>query len=124
MQYTPAPLSPDESRRLAALHDLQVLDSAAESEFDALVQAAALVCNVPVSLISLVDEHRQWFKANVGLPGVSETPRAQAVLDDALMEVPDARDDPRFAHNPLVVGEPNIRFYAGSPLRLSDGARV
>ncbi|MEK8051884.1 EAL domain-containing protein [Ideonella sp. DXS22W] len=129
MQYTPAPLSPDESRRLAALHDLQVLDSAAESEFDALVQAAALVCNVPVSLISLVDEHRQWFKANVGLPGVSETPRdqafcAHAVLDDALMEVPDARDDPRFAHNPLVVGEPNIRFYAGSPLRLSDGARV
>ena len=64
-----APLPDNESRRLAALHDLGILDTAPEQAFDALVQAAAVVCNVPISLISLVDTERQWFKANVGLPG-------------------------------------------------------
>jgi diguanylate cyclase len=108
---------------------MDVLDSAPEAEFDALVQAAALVCGVPISLISLIDADRQWFKANVGLPGVCETPRqvafcAHAILQDGIFQVADATADPRFANNTLVTGEPGIRFYAGATLRLSDGARV
>jgi signal transduction histidine kinase len=106
-----------------------VLDSAPQAEFDALVKAASLVCQTPISLISLVDDHRQWFKANVGLPGVSETPRemafcAHAILDDEVMVVPDATQDTRFIDNPLVTGQPEIRFYAGAPLRLRNGHQV
>ena len=119
----------DELESLAALHALQVLDSEPEAEFDALVRVASAVCSVPISLISLIDRERQWFKANIGLPGVSQTPRsaafcAHAVLGDDLLEIPDATLDPRFADNPLVAGRPNIRFYAGAPLRLSNGRRV
>jgi diguanylate cyclase (GGDEF)-like protein/PAS domain S-box-containing protein len=119
----------NESSRLAALQALDVLDTAAEAEFDALVHTASLVCEVPISLISLVDAERQWFKANAGLPGASETPRdiafcAHAILDSEVFEVNDALQDPRFADNPLVVGRPDIRFYAGAPLELSDGSRV
>ena len=106
-----------------------MLDSAPEREFDALVQAAALVCGVPVSLISLIDADRQWFKASVGLPGVTETPRdlafcAHAILEDGIFEVPDATLDPRFFDNEMVTGDPGIRFYAGSTLRLSDGTHA
>ena len=124
-----APSRDDELASLAALRALEVLDTGPEAEFDALVLAASLVCGTPISLISLVDEQRQWFKANVGLPGVSETPRdvafcAHAVLGDEIFEVPDALHDPRFADNPLVAGQPDIRFYAGAPVRLSDGSRV
>ena len=119
----------DEPERLRALERLGVLDSAPEREFDALVAAAALVCGVPISLVSLVDSNRQWFKANVGLPGVTQTPRdlafcAHAILDEGIFEVPDALADPRFADNPLVATAPDIRFYAGATLRLSDGAHV
>ncbi|MFN0183970.1 MAG: PAS domain-containing protein [Aquabacterium sp.] len=118
-----------ESERLQALRRLRVLDTAPQREFDALVAAAAAVCGVPISLISLVDENRQWFKANIGLPGVQETPRDMAfcdhaIRDDGILEVPDATADPRFATNPLVTGQPDIRFYAGAPLVLTDGARV
>lgn len=124
-----APIPLDEPDRLRALQRLEVLDSAPEREFDALVAAAALVCGVPISLISLIDHDRQWFKANVGLPDAKETPRdmafcAHAILDDGIFEVPDALADPRFADNPLVAEAPDIRFYAGATLRLSDGARV
>jgi len=124
-----APIPPDESQRLRALTELGVLDSAPEREFDSLVQAAALVCGVPISLISLIDHDRQWFKANLGLPGVSQTPRtlafcAHAILEDGLLEIPDARLDARFAENALVTGDPNIRFYAGAGLHLSDGSCV
>ena len=124
-----APDRPDESATLAALRRLQVLDTGPEAQFDALVEAASLLCGVPISLISLVDSDRQWFKANVGLPGVTETPREQAfcahaVLGDELFEVPDASADPRFADNPLVAGQPDIRFYAGVPLRLRSGHKV
>jgi diguanylate cyclase (GGDEF)-like protein/PAS domain S-box-containing protein len=124
-----APLPADETRRLRALHELQVLDTPPEAQFDALVQAAALVCGVPISLVSLVDEGRQWFKANVGLPGVTETPRevafcAHAIVQGSLLEVPDATADARFADNALVTGAPDIRFYAGAPLQLSDGTRA
>ena len=106
-----------------------MLDSAPEREFDALAQAAALVCGVPISLISLIDESRQWFKANIGLPGVDETSRdlafcAHAIHGDGIMEVEDATLDPRFSDNALVTGSPDIRFYAGATLRLSDGAHV
>ena len=105
------------------------MDSAPEREFDALVQAAALVCGVPISLISLIDADRQWFKANVGLPGVTETPRelafcAHAILEDGIFEVTDATRDPRFDDNLLVTGDPGIRFYAGATLRLSDGTHA
>ncbi|WP_310389704.1 response regulator [Roseateles sp.] len=124
-----APLRDDEARSLAALRALEILDTGPEAEFDALVRAASLVCGVPISLISLIDVERQWFKANIGLPGVHETPRnlafcAHAVLGDELFEVPDAALDPRFADNPLVASQPDIRFYAGAPVRLSDGSRI
>ncbi|OYU97856.1 MAG: hypothetical protein CFE45_18735, partial [Burkholderiales bacterium PBB5] len=120
---------PFEEQRLQALVDLDVLDSDAEREFDALVQAAALVCGTPISLISLVDTDRQWFKAGVGLPGVPQTPRSQAfcahaLLSQGLLEVADATADARFADNPLVTGDPRIRFYAGATLRLAGGAQI
>jgi PAS domain-containing protein len=126
---TPAALPTDEAARLAALRALDVLDTPAEAEFDALVQAASTVCGTPISLVSLVDEGRQWFKANHGLAEATETPRnmafcAHAILDDDLFVVHDATADERFADNPLVTGAPDIRFYAGAPVRLSDGHRV
>ncbi|WP_084691191.1 EAL domain-containing protein [Sphingomonas sp. SRS2] len=119
----------DEAARLDALLELGVLDTPPEPEFDALVKAAALICEVPISLVSLVDEKRQWFKANVGLPGVAETPRdfafcAHSILGNDLLETSDATLDPRFSDNPLVTGNPDIRFYAGVPLRLSGGSHV
>ncbi|HEY6941787.1 PAS domain S-box protein [Dokdonella sp.] len=125
----PAPLPPDEVRRLARLRALDALDTEAEPLFDALAQAAALVVGAPIALVSLVDERRQWFKANVGLEGTGETPRdvafcAHAILGDELFVVPDAHADPRFADNPLVTADPNIRFYAGAPIRMSDGLRM
>ncbi|MDY7576657.1 PAS domain-containing protein [Actimicrobium sp. CCI2.3] len=124
-----APIPLDEPERLRALELLDVLDSASEREFDVLVATAALVCGVPISLVSLIDHDRQWFKANVGLPSLTETPRdgafcAHAILDDGIFEVPDTLADPRFADNPLVTTVPDIRFYAGATLRLSDGAHV
>ena len=119
----------NEAASLEALRSLEVLDTAHEAEFSALVQAASLACGAPISLISLVDADRQWFKANVGLPEASETPRevsfcAHAVLGDGLFVVPDACLDPRFADNPLVIGNPNIRFYAGAPIVVGGGHRI
>jgi len=123
---TASALPQNEAARLAALHALEVLDSPAEAEFDALVKVAALICEVPISLISLVDSRRQWFKAQVGLPGVQETTRdiafcAHAVYAEEFFEVSDATADARFADNPLVQSAPGIRFYAGAPIRLSSG---
>ena len=119
----------EEESRVRSLASLDVLDSDPEAEFDALAKAAAIICRTPVALVSLVDEHRQWFKANVGLPGLTETPRdiafcAHAIGGDSLFVVPDATKDGRFANNPLVIDEPQVRFYAGAPLRLRDGMRV
>ena len=118
-----------EAKRLAALRKLRILDTEAEAEFDALVKVASTVCEVPIALVSLVDAERQWFKANIGLPDVRETPRdisfcGYTVLKDAVLEVVDATLDARFRENPLVVGAPGIRFYAAAPLTLSDCARV
>ncbi len=124
-----APLSPDEPNRLAALRRLLVLDSGPEPIFDSIARMAAEVCGTPIALMSLIDQERQWFKANVGLHGVTETPReiafcAHAILRDSVFEVPDATQDPRFVDNPLVTASPDIRFYAGAPLVLSGGERV
>lgn len=123
------PNSGNEAARLAALRDLDILDTEPEAEFESIVKAAAALCGMPMSLISLVDEDRQWFKANVGLPGVSETPRSMAfcartILQDDIMEVDDCATDARFHDNPLVTGTPELRFYAGVPLSLSNGSRV
>jgi PAS domain S-box-containing protein len=124
-----AKIPKNEKNRLLALKRLKVLDTVAEKEFDAIVKAASLVCGVPISLISLVDESRQWFKANVGLEGVSETPRnlafcAHAILGKDILEVENATQDIRFSDNPLVLDNPNIRFYTGVPLKLSTGENV
>ncbi|GHC98439.1 hypothetical protein GCM10007320_54140 [Pseudorhodoferax aquiterrae] len=118
-----------EEERLARLRNLVVLDSEPEAVFDSIAQLASQVCEAPIALISLVDEERQWFKANVGLPGVNETPRdvafcAHAIQGHDVFEVPDATRDDRFSRNPLVTGGPDIRFYAGAPLEVDGGARV
>jgi diguanylate cyclase (GGDEF)-like protein/PAS domain S-box-containing protein len=121
-----APLPPDEDQRLRALRDLDQLDSPPEPVFDAITRLAASLCEVPIALVSLVDERRQWFKSAVGL-AVKETPRelafcAHAILTPAeILEVPDATQDARFCDNPLVLQEPHIRFYAGAPLVNRDG---
>ncbi len=124
-----ASLPANEVVRLARLRALDILDTEPDLELDSLTQAASLVCGVPISLISLIDADRQWFKSNTGLDGVTQTPRefafcSHAILGDALMEVPDARVDVRFADNPLVSAAPDIRFYAGVPLTLSDGTAI
>ena len=118
MQSALIPLK--EPERLEALRALDVLDTGPETEFDALVNADATVCDMPISLVSLIDADRQWFKANRGLEGVIQTPRevafcAHAILQDDVFEVPDASRDARFADNPLMAGTPDIRFYAGAP---------
>ncbi len=119
----------EETRRLAALRELGVLDTLPEAAFDTITATAAQLCGVPVALISLVDAQRQWFKSNLGLAGTGETPRDVAFCDhairnDALFEVPDATRDPRFSGNPLVTGEPDIRFYAGAPIVMPGGERI
>ena len=122
-------VNPAELARLARLQELSILDTAREPLFDSFVRMASEVCESPIALISLIDADRQWFKADVGLGGLTETPReyafcAHAIQSDDLMEVPDARDDPRFAASPFVRNEPGIRFYAGAPLVLPSGERV
>ncbi|CCG40229.1 PAS domain S-box protein [Magnetospirillum molischianum] len=120
------PVSPQgEAERIAALRRYRILDTDAEPAFDRIVKMVALLLDVPIALISLVDTDRQWFKAAQGLK-VRETPRCIAFCDHAIrgqeiFVVPDAKADPRFADNPLVTGEPFLRFYAGVPLVTADG---
>lgn len=124
----PAPLPDDEASRLAALRVYQILDTPPEPAYDNLVRLVSAICGAPIALVSFVDEGRQWFKARLGLEA-AETPRdmafcAHAILHDELFVVDDARDDPRFADNPLVRGDPLMRFYAGAPLRARGGERL
>lgn len=128
MSY-PAPTPFNEAQRLARLRLLEVLDTGPEPIFDALTRTASLICDVPIALLSLVDSERQWFKSNVGLEGVAETPRAlafcaHAILQSEVMEVPDATQDFRFQDNPLVTGQPDIRFYAGAPIIMPGGENI
>lgn len=121
--------SNQETDRLASLRDLHFLDSKNEPLFDLLALQAAHVCGMPIACISLVDEHRVWFKANHGLSGYTQTLRKQSfctmVADTGLfLEVPDIRLDPRFANYTLVAEAPHVRFYAGFPLILDGGACV
>ncbi|RKH60210.1 GAF domain-containing sensor histidine kinase [Corallococcus aberystwythensis] len=124
----PPPTPADEPRRLQALRSLCLLDTPAHERFDRIVRAASHLFRVPIALVSLIDENRQWFKARQGLDA-TETPRdvsfcGHAILSPTTFVVPDALKDPRFHDNPLVLGAPFVRFYAGHPLRAPDGSRV
>jgi len=115
----------DEIARLEALASYEILDTEQSASFDALTQLAAFVLDVPIALVSLVDADRQWFKSHHGID-VTETARdisfcGHVVADSVPLIVPDALEDSRFADNPLVLGDPRVRFYAGVPLRSSDG---
>lgn len=126
MQVPPKP--ENEAQRLHSLRAIDILDTAPEERFDRSTRLARTVCRTPIAVVSLVDEHRQWFKSIVGLD-VRETPRdvsfcGHAILGDSSMRVENALEDARFADNPLVLEEPNIRAYAGVPLRLPNGAKL
>ncbi len=115
-----------EERRVAALHELSILDTPAESAYDDVVALAAAICDVPIAFISFVDADRQWGKAMVGVDSI-DAPREHSFCsraiarDSALLVVPDTHEDREFATNPFVVGPPNFRFYAGATIRSSDG---
>lgn len=121
----PAAFPANESERIQKLLSYQVLDTQAETAYDDITRLAAQICGANISLVSLVDVSRQWFKSSVGLE-VTETPRdlafcAYAILKPEVFIVPDTHKDDRFANSPLVTGAPYIRFYAGAPLITSEG---
>jgi GAF domain-containing protein len=115
----------DELARLAALRSYRILDTDPEQGFDDLALLASQICGTPIAFIALIDENRQWFKARVGF-NLKETTRSVAfcshtIQQTDLLVVPDALGDERFRDNPLVTGEPHIRFYAGAPLITREG---
>ncbi|WP_101760541.1 sensor domain-containing diguanylate cyclase [Oceanicoccus sp. KOV_DT_Chl] len=117
-----------EYQRLATLRSLNILDTDHEERFDRITRMAKRLFDVPIALVSLVDENRQWFKSCVGLDA-SETPRdisfcGHAILGDDIFYIPNTLEDERFADNPLVTGPPDIRFYAGSPLTAPNGEKL
>lgn len=123
-----APFPADEDARLAALLELRILDTPAEERFDRITRIARDQFQVPIALISLVDAERQWFKSKIGI-AASETPRevsfcAHAILGAEPFVIENALQDVRFEDNPLVTGEPHLRFYAGIPLASLDGRRL
>ena len=118
----------DETARLAALHAYDVLDTPRERDFDEVADLASKICGTPIGVVNLIGEGRQFFKAEVGL-GVRETPLdssfcAKAILEEEFLVVPDATKDPRFDCNPLVTGEPGLRFYAGALLKTAEGHAI
>jgi GAF domain-containing protein len=122
---TIAELLASEGLRLAALRSYCILDTPPEGAFDDITRMAAMICQTPMALVSLIDSERQWFKSETGV-GVSETPIGSAICAHAirqteLLVVPDTTKDARFRDNPLVVGEPRLRFYAGAPLITREG---
>lgn len=125
---TKPPRPDNETSRLAALIEAHLLDTAPEPEYDDIVELASQICDAPISLVSLLDQDRQWFKAKIGLEE-SSTDRdiafcSYAILDHDPLVVQDARLDPRFANNPLVTGDASIRFYAGVPIETARGFRL
>jgi diguanylate cyclase (GGDEF)-like protein len=128
VQGMAVPIPANESERLATLRDYQILDTPPEAAFERITELASRVFNVPVALVSLIDEKRQWLKSCRGFDR-RETSRdiafcAYAILQDAPMVVENALQDPRFAENPLVTGTPGVRFYAGAPLRSPRGYSI
>ncbi|RRV04181.1 GGDEF and EAL domain-containing protein [Pseudomonas sp. v388] len=126
--HSGAPILLNEAQRLLRIEELCVLENSADQVFDEIVAIAAEFFEAPIALISIVDKHRQWFRARVGLQA-QETPRdvsfcAYTILSDEPFEIPDATLDPRFKENALVTGEPGIRYYAGAPLITEDGLRL
>ncbi len=121
-----APLPANEANRLRELEAFRVLDTAQEQEYDDLVYLASQICGTPIALMTLIDTNRQWWKSRIGMPG-TETPRdiafcAHAIMNpDETLTVKDAREDERFANNPLVTDDPSIRFYAGAPMVTLSG---
>ena len=122
------PKPPDEARRLRTLQSMCILDTPAEERFDRVTRLACRLFDVPIALVSLVDDERQWFKSRQGLDA-TETPReisfcGHSILSEEIFVVEDADLDERFSDNPLVCETPGIRFYAGAPLQASDGSRL
>lgn len=114
---------PDEEERLFVLRSLEIMDTAPEERFQRLCRLAQDLVGTPIAYISLLDDHRQWFKASCGIDGLSEIPRKGAICETAIcrtapLVIPDTQADPVFRHNPYVEGEPHIRFYVGFPLRV------
>lgn len=121
-------LPQNEPDRLATLRSLNILDTPAEDRFDRYTRISARLFDVPIAIISLVDRHRQWFKATAGID-VQETPRsvsfcAHAILGDGVFEIRNTRRDARFRDNPLVLNQPHIHFYAGAPLQAPNGHKL
>lgn len=123
-----APIPANEQKRLQELYSLELLDTSYEEEFDEIVRIASKICNAPMSVVTLLDSQRQWFKAKVGIED-AETGRdvsfcGHAIMGEGVMEIPNALDDERFYDNPLVTGAPSIRFYAGMPLVTTRGYKI
>lgn len=124
----PPPIPTDEVLRLSTLRSLNILDTAPEERFDRLTRLAKRLFDVPIALVSLVDANRQWFKACEGLDA-TEAPRdtsfcGHAIAGDDILLIPDAHQDARFHDNPMVTGEPHVRFYAGCPLAAPNGTKL
>lgn len=121
-------LTQEEARRIEVLNRLNVMETSPEPDLDAITRLTASVIGVPICLITLLDEHRQWFKSKVGI-NTSQTPIEWSfcqytIRQSAILEVEDAAEDPRVQYSPLVTGPPYIRFYAGAPLVTSEGIRI
>ena len=124
----PAPIPKNELIRIASLYALRLLDTPAEDRFDRLTKTATQIFHVPISTLTLIDANREWFKSCQGLPK-REGDRAisfcgHALVEDEILVISDTLKDERFSGNPMVVGEPYIRFYAGVPILSADGQRI